>query len=346
MTAYVDTYCPACDEKVHARLHDQPATLTIRGEQIDFTETVAVCPTCHNPIGDARIEGPNLERAYDAYRKRHGILSPKEVRALRESYGLSLREFSKFLGFGEQTAYRYEHGDLPDQPHNTLMLSAGSIDGAKLLLSQNGHRLSDRSVASIKQRIQSLAAGTATESRRRRTLEDGEADGPSAANGYRSLDLDRVAALVHALASKCHDLYWTKLQKAMFFADMACFERFSRSLTGLSYAHATFGPVVDHKDEMRYLLVNRETIAFRECGWGEVLVPLQPCGQPFSTDEQALIDEVARFVDTFSTAGELSDFSHKLGCWTNTVDGETIEYTRGNGEVCRAMHERMSERGK
>ena len=100
MTEYVDTYCPECDEKVCARLHNQPATLCIRGEQIDFSETVAVCPTCGNIIGDARIEGANLERAYDAYRKQHGILSPKEVKALRESFGLSLREFSRFLEIG------------------------------------------------------------------------------------------------------------------------------------------------------------------------------------------------------------------------------------------------------
>ena len=296
---------------------------------------------CTRPSAD--LFGGFLERAYDAYRKLHGILSPKEVKALRESFGLSLREFSRFLGFGEQTAYRYEHGDLPDQPHNTLMLSAKNVDGAKLLLAQNGHRLNNKSIVSINRHIQSMADGTVRESRHRHTLEDGEADSPSAANGYRSLDLDRVAALVHALASKCHDLYWTKLQKAMFFADMVCFERFSRSLTGLNYAHATFGPVVDHKDEMRYLLVDRKTISFRECGWGEVVVPLQPCGQPFSAEEQAIIDQVAYFVNTFSAANELSDFSHRLSCWTDTFDGETIEYTRDGGEVGRAMHERIDK---
>ncbi len=345
MTEYVDVYCPACDAAVHACLHNRPATLSVRGEEVGYSETVAVCPTCGEIIGDARIESSNLERAYDAYRRRNGILSPREVKALRDSYGLSLREFSRFLGFGEQTAYRYEHGDIPDQLHNTTMLSAKTIEGAQLLLEQNRGKLSDRSIARIEQRTQAMVDGAAERMRLRLTLEDREADSPSAANGYRRLDLDRVAALVYELASRCRDLYWTKLQKAIFFADMICYERFSCSLTGLCYAHATYGPVMDRKDEVRYILVDRGTIGFRECGWGEILVPQRLENLPFNAEEMALIDEIARFVNSFNTATELSDFSHRLNCWAGSMDGEIIEYTRDDGEVGTAMLKRMNRLG-
>ncbi len=345
MTEYMDIYCPECDAEVHACLRNRPATLSVRGEEVGYSETVAVCPVCGAVIGDARVEGANLERAYDAYRRLHGILFPGEVKALRDSYGLSLREFSRFLGFGEQTAYRYEHGDIPDQSHNTTMLSAKTIEGARLLLAQNRGRLGDRSIARIEQCVQAMVDGAAERTRLRFTLEDREADAPSAANGYRRLDLDRVAALVYELASRCRDLYWTKLQKAIFFADMICYERYSCSLTGLSYAHATYGPVMDRKDEVRCILVDRGTIGFRECGWGEILVPLQSGDLPFNAEETALIDEVSRFVNSFNTATELSDFSHKLNCWDGSVDGEIIEYTRDDGEVGVAMHERMSRLG-
>lgn len=345
MTEYVDIYCPECDAEVHACLHNLPATLSVRGEEVGYSETVAVCPICGETIGDARVESSNLERAYDAYRRLHGILSPREVRALRDSYSLSLREFSKFLGFGEQTAYRYEHGDLPDQPHNTTMLSAKTIEGARLLLTQNRGKLNDRSVARIEQHIQAMIDGAAERTQPRFSLEYREADGPSAVNGYRRLDLNRVAALVYELATRCRDLYWTKLQKATFFADMVCYERNSCSLTGLSYAHATYGPVMDRKDEVRYILVDRGTMGFRECGWGEILVPLQSDVLPFNADEMALIDDIACFVNSFNTAAELSDFSHKLKCWDGSVDGEIIEYTRDDGEVGAAMLERMSRLG-
>ena len=72
MTDYVDTYCPECDTEVHACLRTQQAILSVRGEDVVYYETIAACPTCGTIIGDARIEGENLERAYAEYRSRHG----------------------------------------------------------------------------------------------------------------------------------------------------------------------------------------------------------------------------------------------------------------------------------
>ena len=341
MTDLVDIYCPECDAEVHAHLRSQPATLSVRGEDVCYTETIAVCPTCGETIGDARVEGANLERAYAVYRAKHGIISPDEIRALRQSYRLPLREFSKFLGFGEQTAYRYEKGDIPDQAHNNTILSAKSLSGARLLLSQNRGKLSVRAIERIEQRIRDMADGAKEEARQRLTLEEREADSPSAGNGYRRLNLERVMALVFLLASKCKELYWTKLQKAVFFADMIFFERNSVSLTGLTYAHATFGPVIDRREDVRYLLSESGIVDFKGYGWGEILVPCKPLDLPFSDEELAFIDEIAEFVNTFSTVGDLSDFSHGLRCWDESVDGEIIEYTRDDGEVGRAMAERM-----
>ena len=343
MTEHMNTYCPECDKEVSACLHSQLSSLYVRGELVTYSETVAICPECGTAIGDSRIEDANLEGAYAVYRSLHGILSPAEIKELRQSYGLSLREFSKFLGFGEQTTYRYEHGDIPDQPHNTTMLSARSVEGAHLLLSQNSSRLSGRSKARVEQHIQEMADGTARDIRFSLALAKQEDDAPTAANGYRRLDMERVAALAFELATRCHDLYWTKFQKAMFFADMVGFERDSRSLTGLSYAHATYGPVMDDKDEIRHLLVQRGAVGFCECGWGEVLVPLQAEGQPFSPMELAIIAEVATFVDSFGSASELSDFSHGLSCWKTSADGDIIDYTRTDGEVGRAMAGRLAQ---
>ena len=64
MTEYLDTYCPVCDTEVKAELLCRPAELSVRGETVGFNETIAVCPTCGEVIGDARIEGDNLNRAY------------------------------------------------------------------------------------------------------------------------------------------------------------------------------------------------------------------------------------------------------------------------------------------
>ena len=347
MTESLDTYCPSGDAEVSACLCVRPATLAVRGEDVEFDQTVAACPVCGSVIGDTRVESANLERAYAVYRQRHGIMTPGAIKDLRLSYGLSLREFSKFLGFGEQTEYRYEHGDLPDQSHSVTIKSALSYDGAKYLLAQNGGKLTDKSVSKIKRRLEAMTAGSRGRAITYVPIEELEADAPSSANGYRKLDLDRVAALVFILSGKCPRLFWTKLQKALFFADMVSYERSSRSLTGLAYAHATYGPVMDKKEEVRSFLARRGTVEFAEedGGYGEVLVPKAQNGTPFTDAELALIDEVAAFVNTFDRAKDLSDFSHQLACWANTPTGRVIEYTLDDGQVGRAMAKRMASYG-
>lgn len=338
----LNTYCPECDTDVCARLCSRRANLFVRGENITYTEVVATCPHCGAEIGDARIEDENLERAYSEYRSRHGIMAPNEIRDLRVSYGLSLREFSKFLGFGEQTVYRYERGDLPDQTHGNTLRSAATIGGAQLLLSQNRVKLSDRSIGRIEQQIHAMEAGDVERAATHRlVLEEREASAPSAANGYRRLNLARVFALVFILAGKCRELYWTKLQKAAFFADAAYYELKSQSLTGLTYAHATYGPVIDRNEELRFILAQRGVVDFREHGYGHILVPRSCDDIPFTDDELLFIDEIAAFVNTFSSATDLSDYSHTLSCWTNGFDGQAIHYERNDHEVACAINDRM-----
>lgn len=346
MTDFVETFCPECDTNVRASLHEQPATLRVRGEEVDFMETVALCPNCGSEIGDSRIEGGNLDRAYAIYRARHGIPSPEEIRRLRDFYGLSLREFSRFLGFGEQTVYRYERGDIPDLAHSLVLDQTKTTQGAQQLLAKNRERLSERSVESIELALSTPAEELPWVRPLPSKLEGLTADAPSRKNGYRAFRPERAMALMYLLAQKCKDLFWTKSQKALFFADMfACSSR-GRSLTGLQYAHATHGPVADGMEGLRYLLAEDGIVEFCEQGWGEVLVPCKPLEHdPFSEAEHVLIDGVAHFVNSFSTAREISDFSHELACWQGTADGQVIDYAEAAEEVAEAMEARMPSLG-
>ncbi len=149
-TKTIETFCPECDQEVTANIIEQSSTVRIKGEDIHFTEHVAICPRCGAEIGDSRIEGPNIDAAYDVYRKRHGIVSPNYLKSLRKRYGLSTREFSLFLGFGEQTEHRYETGSIPDNSQNTIIKLASTGAGAAFLLSENGGKITQKSVERVK----------------------------------------------------------------------------------------------------------------------------------------------------------------------------------------------------
>ena len=221
------------------------------------------------------------------------------------------------------------------------MLSARKPEGARLLLSQNRNRLSERAREKIERHINSMETGMGSRQHVRLVLEDRESAAPCAANGYRALDLERACGLMHELARRCEKLYWTKLQKAAFYADMVSFERNGKSLTGLTYARATHGPVIDRKDEMRLILTDRKAVDFVEEGWGEIVVPLDGSTGRFDDDELSLIDEVAGFVNTFDSASDLSDYSHELGCWRSSLNGQVIEYTSEGYEAGESMCRRL-----
>lgn len=339
----LNTYCPECDCEIEARLERRAETLPVKGEPTSYDAEVAVCPRCGEVIGDSLIEEGNLRRAYSAYCAVHGLMAPDEVKELRKSYGLSLREFSKFLGFGEQTIARYEAGAIPDDSHNTTLMLASTAAGAASLLSVRESQLSERTASAVRRFIESkaplsgLAGAFAAYQWPTREMMT-----PSRRNGFRSFNMERVASVVCELAARCKDLYKTKLQKAMFFTDFLCYARTSRSMTGLAYAHANYGPVMDDRDRIVAALEDAGFIELAEKGWGEVVVPARCPEGVLSEDEVRLVDEVADFVNTFETPKEISSFSHELDAWSDSDSGQFIEYDSNAEQVEAAIARRMA----
>lgn len=336
----LSTYCVECDREVDARIEHRDETMRIRGQETPYGGEVAVCPVCGAVIADSRVETRNLDAAYSAYRSANDLLSPEEIREIRQRYSLSLRDFSRFLGFGEQTVARYESGALQDETHDGMMRLAASPEGASLLLEIRRAQLPERIVDAVGRFIASQPP---------RRLEAIDLDwppldacAPTRENGYRAFDWERAGAAVVSLARRCRNLYKTKLQKAMFFLDYYCFGLTSSSLTGIAYAHADYGPVINDKDTLLYALQRQGKIALVPNGWGEIVTPLVDPDEVFDERELGYIELVARFVDTFESASEISDFSHGLAAWRDTRSGEVIDYPSHAAEVVRAVDGRAS----
>lgn len=344
MARIYQTYCPHCDSEVAANVINTTEKIKIRGEYIVYEAEKIECPACGRAIGDSRAEAKNLERAYSIYRDKHNLVSPSDIANLRKAYGLSLREFSKFLGFGEQTVTKYESGSLPDDLHSNMVKMARTALGAKTLLGLNLEKLSSSSIEKIEQYISSIESDPDYDDRwfDLRMLDDDAEAAPSRKNGYRSFDMERAASLVATLAAKCSKLYKTKLQKAMFFCDFLSCERFGRSITGLSYAHANYGPIINNGDYLIARLSDEGSIRLEECGWGEIVKSESQPLDIFTAAESELIDEVASFVDSFSTASSISDFSHGLRAWNETPNGHLIDYNLNFGEISQSIQRRKN----
>ena len=154
------SYCPNCDADTDARVIEREETYSVKGDPITTVCQVRICDRCEQSIFDETLDSPNIDRFYDVYRTRHGIIAPSMIRALRESYGLSQRALAQLLGLGEVTIHRYESGSLPDEAHNLLLRLLQEPANMKKVFQERQERLGKVAKRKVQARLASLEGGT------------------------------------------------------------------------------------------------------------------------------------------------------------------------------------------
>lgn len=101
--------CPTCG----AMMAEKRGRLRVpvNGEEISVPSAAHLrCPKCGEVVlrlDDARRLG---EDAIALYRKKHGLLSADEIRAIRERFRLTQADLAKLLRLGANTISRWESG--------------------------------------------------------------------------------------------------------------------------------------------------------------------------------------------------------------------------------------------
>jgi putative zinc finger/helix-turn-helix YgiT family protein len=302
-------------------------TFPVRGEDIEVETEVAVCPECGEDLSIEELDILALEKAFAEYRLRHGLLSPEEIRQIRERYGLSQRAFALVLGWGEITVHRYEAGSLQDPAHDTQLRMAADPSNITLLLSTNGSRLTARQRARLEAALagQENAAATAL-GRRCWAFMTRAADEYS---GFRVFDEDRFAEMVLQFAG-ASGVFRTKLNKLLFYADFLSCKEFTVSISGAPYLAFQRGPVPQHYDWMTEDLEQRGEIQTTE--WasgeksGEIITALRPADMSVFGDHERRVLDFVRAHFARATSKELTDLSHAEAAYAETALRGMISY--------------------
>lgn len=136
-------YCPRCETDVETTVREVFETYPVKGENITVKARVRFCAVCGEDIWDEELDAQNLLNAYTEYRKRHLLLQPGEIRAIREKYRLSQMAFARVLGLGDKSVTRYENGSIADMAQNNLIALARHPNVFKELLEQNRSKISE-----------------------------------------------------------------------------------------------------------------------------------------------------------------------------------------------------------
>jgi putative zinc finger/helix-turn-helix YgiT family protein len=147
-------FCPNCYCENNVEIREESEIIVVRGDEIKTTSKITYCKNCGEKIWNNEIDNDNLLKAYELYRKKHGLLTSNEIKAIREQYNISQITFSKILGLGEKTITRYENGSIQDVAQNNLILLAENVNNFVTLFEKQKHLLKQDEVEKIEQLLE------------------------------------------------------------------------------------------------------------------------------------------------------------------------------------------------
>lgn len=181
---------------------------------------------------------------YSQYRIRHGIPFPDEIREIRERYGLNYSQISRILGFGVNQYAKYEAGEVPSESNGKMISAIKAKDVMLDLLEGCKESMKDSEYEKILTSI-SMSKHKDDEWKSLYPIVFGDAH-RSIFNGYGCKSVPKLFDMVRYIVNRHGELFPTKLNKLMFYADFYNYRRTGLSISGLKYRALNFGPVPDH----------------------------------------------------------------------------------------------------
>lgn len=149
-------FCSTCHKNCDCTTRIKEETYSVKGEPITIVANVSFCSECGEPIWDSIHDNENLAKAFNAFRKRHRFLLPKQIKAIRDKYNLSQNDFGLLLGLEAKTIARYEEGSLQEVSHNNLIALADNPHNIEFLLEKNPSVLPETERLKLLQVVENL----------------------------------------------------------------------------------------------------------------------------------------------------------------------------------------------
>ena len=323
-------YCDICKKETETKIINKKEIYEVYGEQIEVETQVLVCCDCAEELFCEQLDNETLIKAFNTYRKKHKLLLPEEIKAIREQYGLSQRSFAKLLNWGDKTINRYENGSIQDKAHNSLLLFLKNPENMRTYLAENEVMLEDRQVNKIIKTIDKLE-GDIVEKEKSNLLKLYFSYIPCEDNGYKGFDYEKFCLMVLYFAQKSPELLKTKLMKLLNYSDMLFYKENGISISGLKYIHLPFGPVPENYDVL-FGIMSADHIAHIEVVYDngyekhQIVSDCDFIDSYLSSEELEVLERVYEKFRTYGSK-DISIYSHKEKGYCSTKPGEVISYS-------------------
>lgn len=301
----------------------ESSTLTFRKEQFQYIHQYYECQDTHERFSTTELDEANLAQVYNQYRAKYGIPFPKEIKRIRKHYGLSAVKMSEILGFGENQYRLYENGDMPSEANGKVLMSIMNpnvfrtfVENAREQFSvEEYHKLITKVSTEKNEKYPSFCIAYLFNINRR-----------SVFNGYAMQSIDKLKNILLFFIEKENGVFFTKMNKLLFYSDFLTYRLTGKGLTGLTYKAIAHGPVPLKWDRIYsfYDEITQEIIQFPNGMEGTRMTSkLSPDLNDFNDVELKMLNYVyQRFKDDSSTT--ISETSHHEEAWKQFVNSDKL----------------------
>ena len=117
-------FCVECRDVTSYTLQKKLVKKMIRGEELTFEITCAICDQCGEFMSVPGIIDLNVREVDEQYRKLKDLVTVEDIHTLMNLYNIGKAPLSIVLGFGEITITRYLLGQVPSKEYSDVIRDA------------------------------------------------------------------------------------------------------------------------------------------------------------------------------------------------------------------------------
>lgn len=263
--------CTCCMEEHDVKEVRVLEKMNYKNLQVEYEATYFYCELADEFYANEEQIHANDVALKDAYRVAKGLLTTKEIIAIREKYGISQSDLCSLLGWGGKTITRYESSQVQDKAHDTILRKLNQdpewflqlLNAAKENVTLDAYKKYLASATNIYEQNKDLYLIKSIEAQYARFRDN------MILHGNVGLSLEKVIDVIRyfAASSKVSALYKVKLMKLMWYADALSYKKRGCAITGLVYQALPMGAVpLGHE-----LIIDLQNVPCTEVDMGEYL---------------------------------------------------------------------------
>ena len=304
----------------------EPDTMTFRGEKFDCIYTSYRDDESGESFTTTESDSAWWNQVTNQYRAKYGLPYTDEIIDVRKRYGVSAAKMSQILGIGVNQYRLYEQGEVPSVSNGRMIRSVMNpkvmlemVESSKNEMSKSEY---ERIVSKVKAAIAESEAYKLEQYETKRLFSVPR----GAENGYAQISIDRLKNILLFFISKGNGVFFTKMNKLLFYADFMAYRVTGKSVSGLAYKAIAHGPVPVRWDRIYSFFdeIDQEIVQFSDGREGTKLVSkLSPDMAEFSDDELKILEYVSqRFKN--ETPTQISETSHEEEAWKKYKDSDKL----------------------